>query len=257
MAQFKAKFSFKTISIALFSGLFAEYAGDNETKSQFYSRIAPQFDLNSDKLQIDLEEGTVVALEGYAEKLTADSKVLKRKPIEIDLVSPDFLQAIAPVGKESEVNFAKDLIERAIAEYVKLQFIDTFQVVGDYSLETIIAFRAATGGRGASALGETLLEAAVKSFGDAMAVALSNVQGGVMMANAAKGRFTQSAVIRVGLQPTKDTADRLLARVDQWAMQLAKTDPEKAEEFAPVHGLWTKALEKLANTKPLDLNSIL
>jgi hypothetical protein len=257
MAQFKAKFSFKTISIALFSGLFAEYAGDNETKEQFYTRISDQFDLSSDKLQIDKVEGTVVALEGYTEKLTPDSKVLKRKPIEVELAAPDFLQNIAAVVKESEVNFARDLIERSISEYVKLQFIDTFQTIGDYSLETIIAFRAATGGRGASALDEKLLEAAVKSFGDAMAVALSNVQGGAMMANAAKGRFAQSAVIRVGLQPTKDTAERLLARVDQWAMQLAKTDPEKAEEFAPVHGLWTKALEKLANTKPLDLNSIL
>lgn len=253
---FANKFNFKKIPVSLFAGLFSEYAQPSESKEVFYTRVANEFEVLDAKAVINTTEGSVVHAD-TGEPWNKDDKILKRKSIEMELTEPAMLEVIRSADiPQSEKDLTIDLVQKLVAEYVKLSFVDSFLPVGDYDLQSIIAFRAATGGRGA-AIDSELLQAAVKSFTDFMVAALQSPEAGEMLGKIASARFTSSAVNRSGLAVTEETARKLQARVDQWGAHLNENNPDAADEFVPVYGLWTKALEKLQNSKPVDLANFL
>lgn len=249
--KFLMRYNFKAISKDLYDGLFeAGFAQDGETKEAFYARIQPQFEFPGLAVNKETQEVTVKDKTKYAKRLS----------VEVQLDSLPELKDLLNAGVDTKaVDFITSQINKTVADFVKSQYIDAFTAVGDHSLSAILEFQAKSGTRGGGfSIDETTLKDAIESFGVCMAEALGNQKGGDMLANIAKGRFTASAVSRGGLTVSEETANKLLARVDQWANWLNVTNPTLAEEYAIVHAMWTTNIEKLVKAGAVfDLESVI
>jgi len=243
---FAATYNFKTISQEDYNELFEKFAAQGETKESFFARIQGGFEFPG--------------IDAKTNELKDAKKFAKRKSLTLTLHSlNDVVAALAGNVAEATVEFVSAAINKVITDYVKVQYVDTFQDVGVHDLAAILEYQASTGTRGGGvSIDEATYKAALESFKVCMVSALGNEKGAEMLTTIAKARFTPSAVTRANLQLTETTAQKLETRVDQWGAWLNETAPEQADDFAIVHNVWINNIKKLTKQQAqVNLEDIL
>lgn len=250
MTKFETSYNFKSISQEDYETLHEKYSRQGESKDEFYARVKNEFEFPGI---------TVVNKDTGETKVSDVKKFAKRKSVKVELQSLDSLSILANAGVPAEeIEFYAAGVNKVIADYVKAQFIEAFEPVGDHSLKTILEYQAQTGNRGGFSVDEDTYKAAVASFKDIMAVAMGNPKAAEMLATIAKARFTPSAVSRAGLTISEEVAAKLELRVDQWGSHLNENAPNLADEYAAVHGLWISNIKKLTKqSAALNLEDVL
>ncbi len=230
MSKLTFNYTFKKMAAAAFGSLVAAF----EPAEQ--ERIRAQFET--------LEEG----------------KYYKRKPEPVELTLPTQLDTLT--GSPEEIALFTGAVTRLITEFVKYQYIDNFLPVGDHSLDAIAKVQAESGSRGATAfaIDEAVYAKAVTSLEQYLAAVLNNAPAAEKVANIAKQRFTRSAITRGLGNFSEEVLNKLQVRLDAWAVAISQQPggDEMVEEFAPVHALWTGAINRLLKADAnIDIASIL
>lgn len=188
------------------------------------------------------------------EKSTNDPeqcKWLKRKSEQHTIELPSILMDLP----ESERKYVADIMENTISTYLKVNFIDSFEPVGDHSWNTIKKWLDSKGTRGAKwDFDKETLESASKALGQYMSQLTSNEEVGNRVEAAAKTRFTRSSIQRHINDSSDETISKLQKRVNEFMTWLAENDEESMQEFQPVYDCWNSAFERLLRQESKNID---
>lgn len=199
--------------------------------------------LTADKFGKLLE--SVDAPEAVAKEFDVEEKdgvkTYKRKPVSAVLDLPDWVANIPALAQTVVADF--------VGAFVKDTYIENFQPVGSHSWEEVELWAAETGGRKRLEFSDELLAAVAASFGAYITAATGNKALGERMKETAAAKFSMAAFQKHLNQSDEAIIRKVIARLTNWAENLAENDGEKAEEYSPVysylHGRLTKNLSKL------------
>lgn len=222
-------------------------------RKQQPAQLAKQLEVNKEEVFKPEILANFDMLDGN-EKVTTDPeqcKWLKRKTEKHTVELPAILMDLP----ESERKYVADIMENTISTYLKINFIDSFEPVGDHSWATIKKWLDSKGTRGAKwDFDKETLEAAAKAFGQFMGQVTNNPEVGNRLEAAAKTRFTRSSIQRHVNDTSDETIQKLQKRVDEFMGWLAENDEEAMQEYSPVYDCWDAAFERILRQDKEEIN---
>lgn len=177
-------------------------------------------------------------------------KTYRRKPVQVEIEVPEFAESLPEL--------ARNWITQNIADFVKSNYVDNFVQVGDHSWELIESEAAKSrAGSGRLSIPDELLKAAAASFGHYVGQVTGHEEVGKRLEKAAGSKFTQNAITKHLGECTVEMVDKLQARLDAWATQLAESGSEDADEMADAYDFLSRALERTKGRMTTDTTALI
>ena len=229
MSQFNFTYNFKTLTLA--SGKYASFLAEFDETEQ--ANIASYFE--------EVKDGD--KLIGY-----------KRKPQVESLTMPDWAASLPS-------SLATDLVQAAIADFCKSQYIDNFLPVGQHDWAFIEQTLAEVRKRGGS-ISLQVSDEAWQAAANSMATFL-NASGTLpkvveAISKVLTGKVRAAGIRRAIGNDKPETLEKLKLRITDWATWAAEHDAEQAETFATVYQAAISNLDKMLKVEAqVDIASLL
>lgn len=231
--QFRFDFAFRTLSADKLAKLLEGYE-----ESQ-HDAIKAQFD-------------TVEDAEGEGAAATKKLIGYKRKTVSAVLSAPDWLAALDTL--------AKSVVQDYIAAFVKRQYIENFEDIGQHDWEYISAEAAKVVARGGSSkmdISDDTWTGATKSFTDYITNALNRKDVGERMGGAFGGKFSPASCKKYLQEYTPAILSKVKTRLEEWAKWVVENDQDNMESFAQVFEYLDSRLDKGIAATKVNLMDIL
>lgn len=188
-------------------------------------------------------------------EFSEDGKTAKRKPVKGTIVLPEFIQHLPK--EDGTQDIIAGIVEKELAQFVKYQYIDNFQPIGDHDLETYQKVLASSGRRIKWDYTAEQLAAAVKSINEYISQAVGNRQVGERFAAAAKQKFSRTAIQRYLGSFDESLLNKVKVRLADWMQHVCANEPEGEEEYGTIYMMLDTALEKHLNAEHVDVSELL
>lgn len=183
-----------------------------------------------------------VITDGEGEK---QRRFLKRKSFKGKITLPSFVAAIPETDRE----FAASVFERELQQFVKTQYVDNYEPIGDHSLTTYKAVMSTRASRSSAwDYTEDQFKAALESLAKYISAATANDTVGEKFSAAANQKFSRSSIQRFLGNFSEDLIKRISARLNDWGAYLVEKEPDNAEEFNVIYDMWSAALDRHMQT---------
>lgn len=163
----------------------------------------------------------------------------KRKKVQAVLSLPDFVGSLV----EADQQVVADILGNTIAAYVRQKYVDNFEPVGAHTWEDVKAWLNSRGRSVKYDFDDATFKRACEHFAAYCENVFANSVIAKRVTNAAKQKFTKSAIASQINSMEPEVLRKLLARVNDWAEYLVNQDADLAEDFEPVYSAWKAAID--------------
>lgn len=178
---------------------------------------------------------------------------LKRKSFNATITLPDSIADIPVADRET----IAAIVERELQQFAKTQYVDSYLPIGDHDLATYRSVVATRGSKAAWDYTPEQLVAACGSLESYISKAVGNGTVGKKFADAAKQRFSRSAIQRYLGNFEESLLNKINVRLAGWGQHLVDNSPADAEEFGVIYEMLTDAIDKHLKAEIVDVSSFL